>query len=115
MLTASIAVCDYASKYKENVLYNRYQAGRDTIRKYSQEAPYAYFIPQDQRDPVAPVEMLRRLAFNGVRIEQLTKPLTIEGASYPAGTWVIPMNQEYAELAREVLDTQKISRPAPIP
>ena len=107
MMTASIAVCDYASKYKENVLYNRYKAGHDTIRKYSQEPPFAYFIPQDQRDPVAPVELLRRLAFNGLRIEQLTKTFTVEGVSYPAGTWVIPMNQEYAELAREVLDTQK--------
>ena len=107
MLTGSMAVIEYAGKYKESVLYNRYQAGRDTIRKYAQEPPYAYFIPQDQRDPVAPVELLRRLAFNGVRVAQLTKATTVEGIAYPAGTWVIPMNQEYAELARQVLDVQK--------
>lgn len=107
MVTASMAVLDYAGKYKDNVLFNRYQAGRDTIRKYSQEPPFAYIIPQDQRDPAAPVELLRRLAFNGVRISQLTKPMEVEGMSYPAGTWVIPMNQEYAELARQVLDVQK--------
>lgn len=107
MLTASIATLDYAAKYKQSVLYNRYQAGRDAIRKYSQEPPYAYLIPQDQRDPVAPVELLRRLAFNGVRISQLTKPQQVEGLSYPAGTWVLPMNQEYSELARQVFDVQR--------
>lgn len=107
MLTASVAVLDYAAKYRENVLYNRYQAGRDAIRKYTNEPPYAYLIPQDQRDPVAPVELLRRLAFNGVKVAQLTKPWMVEGASHPVGTWVIPMNQEYAELARQVLDVQR--------
>ncbi len=107
MLTASIAVLDYAAKYRENVLYNRYQAGRDAIRKYADEPPYAYLIPQEQRDPAAPVELLRRLAFNGVRVAQLTRPMTSDGETWPAGTWVIPMNQEYAELARQVLDEQR--------
>ncbi|MBI3425245.1 MAG: hypothetical protein HY011_20115 [Acidobacteria bacterium] len=107
MLTASVAVIEYAGKYKESVLFNRYQAGRDTLRRYAQEPPFAYLLPQEQRDPVAPVELLRRLAFNGVRIAQLTKPLVIEGLSYPAGTWVIPMSQEYAELARQVLEVQR--------
>ena len=83
METASIAVLDFAAKFKTDLLYNRYQAGRDAIQKYSQEPPYAYFIPQDQRDPVAPVELLRRLAFNGVRISQLERPVTHEGSELP--------------------------------
>ena len=37
MLTASLAVLDYATKYREVLLYNRYQSGRDTIRKYETE------------------------------------------------------------------------------
>ena len=48
--------------------------GRDQIRRYEQNPPYAYVIPQQQRDPVAPVELLRRLAFNGVAVSQLTTP-----------------------------------------
>ncbi|MFB3133639.1 MAG: M14 metallopeptidase family protein, partial [Rhodothermales bacterium] len=106
MVTASISVLDYAAKYREDLLYNRYQSGRDVIRKYEQRPPYAYFIPQKQHDPVAPVELLRRLAFNGVKIDQLTTEVSFEGIRYPAGTWVIPMNQEFAEMARQVLDTQ---------
>jgi hypothetical protein len=107
MEVASTAVLDYAAKYREEVLYNRYQAGRDTIRKYRLSPPFAYLIPREQRDPVAPVEMLRRLAFNGVRVFELSKPLKAAGADYPEGTWVIPMDQEYAELAKQVLEVQK--------
>ncbi len=106
MLTASVAVLDFAARYKEELLYNRYQAGRDQIRRYTAEAPYAYFIPQDQADPVAPVELLRRLAFNGIRVSQLTTPVQVGGLAYPAGTWAIPMDQEFAELARQLLDVQ---------
>jgi hypothetical protein len=107
METASIGLLEFAAKYKESVLYDRYQAGRDQIAKGKREAPFAYFIPQDQRDPVAPVELLRRLAFNGVRVSQLTGPISVDGVTYPAGTWVIPTDQEFAALARAVLDVQK--------
>jgi hypothetical protein len=106
MLTASMSVLDYATKYKEELLYNRYQAGRDQIRRYEQSPPYAYLIPQQQRDPVAPVELLRRLAFNGVAVSQLTASASFDGTAYPAGTWVIPMNQPFAELARQLLEMQ---------
>jgi hypothetical protein len=105
--TAAIATLEYASKYKDSLLYNRYQAGRDQIAKGKITAPFAYVIPQQQRDPVAPVEMLRRLAFGGVRVFQLTAEATIDGANYPTGTWVVPADQEFAAMAREVLDLQK--------
>ena len=105
--TAALATLEYAAKYKDALLYNRYQAGRDQIAKGRTTAPYAYVIPQKQRDPVAPVELLRRLAFGGVRVSQLTAPATIDGVEYPAGTWVVPTDQEFAAMAREVLDVQR--------
>ena len=104
--TASISTLDWAAKYKENLLMNRYRAGRDQIERGRKSAPYAYVFPQDQRDPVAPVELLRRLAFSGVRVSQATAPVMIDGTSYPAGTWIVPTDQEFAALAREVLDAQ---------
>ena len=107
METGSFATVEFASKYKESLLYNRYQAGRDQIARGRKEAPYAYVVPQQQRDPVAAVELLRRIAFSGVRVSQATAPVTIDGTSYPAGTWVIPTDQEFAAAAREVLDVQR--------
>jgi len=104
--TASLATLEWAAKYKDSLLYNRYQAGRDQIAKGKTRAPYAYFIPQEQRDPVAAVEMLRRIAFSGVRVSQLTGPVTLDNVTYPAGTWVIPTDQEFAAMARELLDVR---------
>ena len=77
------AVLEYASKYKDSLLFNRYQAGRDQIALGAKKAPYAYVVPQEQRDPVAAVELLRRLAFGGVRVSQLTDAVTIDGDVVP--------------------------------
>src|SRR5207248_9868863 len=56
---------------------------------------------------VAPVGLLRRMAFMGVRVKQLDRDMTYAGTSYPKGTWVIPMDQEYAQLVRELFEPQK--------
>lgn len=107
MVTASVATLRYAARFREELLYNRYQAGRNTIQQYRKGPPYAYLVPQAQRDPMAPVELLRRLAFLGVNIRQLDTDATFESTVYPKGTWVIPMDQEYAQLVRELLEVQK--------
>ena len=107
METASLSVLEYAAKYKDSLLLNRYRAGREQIARGRTQSPYAYVIPQDQRDVIAAVELLRRLAFGGVRISQLTAAARFDDTMYPGGTWIIRTDQEYAALAREVLDIQK--------
>ena len=107
MLTASFSVLDFAAKYKYDVLYNRYQAGRDVIAQFSESPPYGYFIEQDPRDPVAAVELLRRLAFNGVEVSELSLAVKHGGVDYPAGTWVIPMDQPFANFVRQLFAIQE--------
>src|SRR4051812_47969235 len=107
METASLATLSYGAKYKEQLLWNRYQAGRNTIAKYASSAPYGYVIPKSQRDPDAAAELLRRMAFLGVRVSELTAPSTIDSVSYPIGTWIIPLDQEFGELVRQLFEPQK--------
>ena len=107
MLTASVSVLDFAAKYRTDVLYNRYQAGRDIIEQYRTAPPYAYFIHQDQRDPVAAVELLRRLAFNGIEVGQLASEVEHDGIRHSAGTWVIMMDQEFANFVRQLFEIQQ--------
>src|SRR4051794_27643658 len=75
MVTADIATLRYASKFKNELLYNRYVSAKNTIKQFSTSAPYAYIIPQAQHDPNAPVELLRRMAFMGVHVQQLNSDM----------------------------------------
>ncbi len=106
MITASVSVLDVAAKYKTDLLYNRYQAARDVAAEYRDGPPYGYFIPQDQVDPVAAAEMLRRLAFNDIEVRQLTRPVTADGVTHPEGTWVVLMDQPNANFARQLFEVQ---------
>jgi hypothetical protein len=106
METASMSVLEFAAKYRESLLFDRYKAGIDQIALGKTKAPFAYVVPREQRDPVAAVELLRRLAFGGVRVAELTSPAQIGGETFPAGTWIVPTDQEFAAIAREVLDVQ---------
>jgi hypothetical protein len=106
MHTASLSVIEYASRYKTSLLLNRYRSGRMQIERGRTSGPYAYLVPQEQRDPVAAVEMLRRLAFGGVRVMQFGAAATLGGTTYAAGTWVVPTDQPFAAVARELLDVQ---------
>jgi len=107
MLTASVSVLDVAAKYKNDLLFNRYQAARDVTAAHRVAPPYAYFVGQDQADPVAAVEMLRRLAFNGIDVRRLTAPVTFDGVTHAAGTWVIPMDQPNANFVRQLFAVQE--------
>ena len=107
MITTSISTLDVTAKYREDILYNRYQASRDVINAYREQPPYAYVIPQQQRDPVAAVEMLRRLAYQDIEIYRLPADSTIEQQDYAAGTWVIPMDQAGANFAKSMLSIQR--------
>ena len=42
MLAASMSVLDLASKYRENIQFNRFQAGREVIQRFRREPPYAW-------------------------------------------------------------------------
>src|SRR5215475_10223668 len=65
---ASMAVLDMAAKYREELLFNRYQAVRDNIERFGREPPYAYVIFRDQRDFSEAVSLVQKLMTNGIEI-----------------------------------------------
>ena len=95
METASMAVLEFAAKYKDSLLFDRYKSGVDQIALGGRKAPYAYFVPRDQRDPVAAVELVRRLAFGGLRIYQLAAAATVGGDTLVEGTCTPPSGRQH--------------------
>lgn len=106
MQAASMSVLQMSSKYREQMLYNKYAAGRDTIARFSQNPPYAYVIPAGQVHRSEAADLARIFMVNGVEVHQAEKPLTANGRSYAPGSWVILMNQPYANLAKELMEPQ---------
>ncbi|WP_236035273.1 M14 family metallopeptidase [Alkalihalobacterium elongatum] len=68
--------------------------------------PDYYVIPTDDKEQKNLLEahkMVDYLLRNGVKVEQTTKNIEINGTLYPKGTFVVPMNQAKRGLANAVL------------
>jgi hypothetical protein len=106
-LTASKAVLQTAAAFRRELLYDKYQMGRDTVARFKKEPPYAWIVPQQQWDPPTATLMLVKLRQLGIDVYTADKPFTADGLAYPAGTWVIPMSQPFALFAKGLLEEQR--------
>lgn len=104
--TAAKAVLHTAAKYREEFLYNKYKMGRDNIARFEKEPPYAWIIPQAQWDAPTAALLLNKMILLGIDIYKADKGFVSDGISYPAGTWVIPMNQSFANFIKAIFEEQ---------
>src|SRR5262249_32641294 len=107
MQGASMATLDTAAKYREILLYNRYQAARDNVTRFSKEPPYAYVISREQRDLPTAATLVQKMMLMGIEVHQVTGTFHANGRDYPAESWVIMMNQPFSPLVKELFEAQQ--------
>ena len=107
MVAASMSVLDTAAKSSDTLLYNRYQAARDNIRRYEDAPPYAYVIPSVQADAPEGQLLAHIMQENGIEIRESQPGFRANNRDYPAGSWVILMNQPFSSLAKELFEIQR--------
>jgi hypothetical protein len=107
MIGASMSVLSTSAKHRESLLYNRYQAGRDVIRRFQTEPPYAYIISRQQWDAPAAALLAEKIRFNGIEAHRARDAVSANGIEYPAGSWVILMDQPFAGLVKDLFERQK--------
>jgi hypothetical protein len=75
-----------------------------------QDFPTAHVIPVDeplQRSPLQAQRLVDFLVFNDVEVEAATAAFTVGGTTYPAGTYVVWMDQAKRSLANTFLEDGK--------
>ena len=96
MYGADMAVLDMSVKYREQLIYNKYRAARDTIERYQKEPPFAYEIPRQQHDAPTAALLMEKLMLHGIEVHQATNP----------DAWVILMDQPFSGLVKELFEPQ---------
>ena len=102
-----MAVLDTAAKYREVLLYNRYQAARDNIERFRKDPPYAYVIPREQRDLPTAATLVQKLMLNGIEVHEAQQPFMLTGATILPDSWVILMDQPFSPLVKELFEAQQ--------
>ena len=92
--------------HKDKYLLNIYRMARNSIEKGKNEAPYAYVIPQDQKDPNTAAKLVNILISGGIEVHQAAQSFQAQNSEFPEGTYVALMSQAYRPYLIDILGPQ---------
>jgi hypothetical protein len=92
---------------KEDFLYNFYKMNKDAIEVHPKGGPYAFVVPENQRDYPTTLRMLEILRLGGVEIHQAEADFVADGKLYTAGSFVVDLSQPYRPYAQALLEKQE--------
>jgi hypothetical protein len=115
MQSALLLSFKYVAANKEKFLDNFYLKSKRSVAKARTEGPAAYVIPSDTKRPLAAARLVRLLRKNGVEAQTANGEIAAGKDKFPAGSYVIRMDQPYSRCADMLLDTQYYNPQDPRP
>jgi hypothetical protein len=110
--TGALSVLDAAAQQSKSLLINFYQKGLHSWQKGVTEAPFAYVIPDEQGDPTRVAQLVARLMAQGIEVHRAGAQLTLKEGVFPAGTYVVRLDQPYRNYAVDLLSAQHYPKDA---
>ena len=113
--SAILFAMNFVAKDKDRFLNNFYLKSKRSIAKATNEGPAAYIIPGDTPRPVEAADMVNLMRMQGIEVHRATKDFSVKEQKFPAGSYIVRMDQPYSRMADMLLDTQyyNVSDPAP--
>src|SRR5262249_10208979 len=94
MQTGVLSALQLTSMFPNLVLENFYIKPNPSLEAGSADAPYGYVIPV-QRDMTRAATLIGVLRAQGIEVGPLTAETTIGADKFPAGSYVVKLNQPY--------------------
>jgi hypothetical protein len=113
--SAILLAMNFVSNNKDRFLQNFYIKSKRSVAKAMNEGPAAYVIPSDQSRLVEAADMVNLLRLMGVEVHKADKEISVGAQKFPAGSYVVRMDQPYSRMADMLLDTQYYSVSDPTP
>jgi Zinc carboxypeptidase len=107
MQTGALAVLEHSAGNAAEMLRAFYRKGYNSWQKGINEAPYAFVIPADQGDPRRVAEMVGVLSGHRIEVGRAQSAFTVDEGRFPAGTFVVKLDQPYRNYAVDLLKPQR--------
>ena len=104
--TGALAALDESASHSKEMLRNFYKKGWDSWQKGLTQPPYAFLIPEDQGDPESVAQMVGRLMGQRIEVARAQTTIELKEGSFPAGTYVVRLDQPYRNYAVDLLTPQ---------
>ena len=103
--SGALALLTNAAKNRRFWLENFYGVNKRAVDKWD-AWPDAWIIPGNQKNETGVNYALRALVMSEVEVAEAQEAFSVDGMNFPAGSYVIQMNQPYAGFANSMLEVQ---------
>ena len=104
--SAILFAMNYVANQKDRFLNNFYIKSKRSVAKAANEGPYAWVVPGDTPRPVEAADMVNLLRLMGIEVQTATKEFAFKDQKFPAGSYIVRMDQPYSRMADMLFDTQ---------
>jgi len=104
--TAVLTALELTSRVPAMVVENYYKKSINAVTKGQTKAPYAFVIPSGQGDQTKVDRMANLLRVQAIEVQRATSEISVKEGKFPAGSYVVKLNQPYGPLAKTLLEKQ---------
>ncbi|HEX4949717.1 MAG TPA: M14 family zinc carboxypeptidase [Blastocatellia bacterium] len=97
---------NYVSNNKDKFLNNFYLKSKRSVAKARTEGPAAWVLPGDDPRPTEAADLVNLLKMQGCEVHKADQAFETKEGKFPAGSYVVRMDQPYSRMADMLLDTQ---------
>jgi hypothetical protein len=105
--TGVLAALQYTARNAPEMLRNLWRRGSNGVRQGQTEKPYAIAIPEKQDDRRRLARLVNLLREQGIEVSRASAAFKVKEGDYPAGTFLVRLDQPYRGYALDLLTAQK--------
>ncbi|TAN22173.1 MAG: hypothetical protein EPN33_10835 [Acidobacteria bacterium] len=104
--TGLLTSLHFFAENRDRFLRDFYLKSKDAVEKPEKEGPAAYVLSAADARPQLQYELLRVMQLQHVEINRADQAFTANGQDFPAGSYILRMDQPYSRIADTLLDVQ---------
>jgi hypothetical protein len=109
--TGVLSALELTSKVPSMVVENYLKKTRNSIQAGATNAPYAFVVPAGQGDQSKVDRVANLLRVQAIEVHRATAEIKVQEGAFPAGSYIVKLNQPYGRLAKTLLEKQTYPDP----
>lgn len=110
--TGILAGLELTSTFPRMVVENFYRKSVNSIEAGRAKPPHAFVIPAGQRDMTRVARVVNLLRLQAIDVGRASADVTVKEGTFPAGSFIVKLDQPYGRLAKTLLEKQNYPDPS---
>jgi hypothetical protein len=107
MQTGVLSALDLTASFPKVILENFYRKSLNAVAAGRKGPPFGYVIPAGQKDMTRVAFLVGVLRTQGIEVGQADAEVKMKEGSFPAGSFIVKLDQPYGRLAKILLEKQE--------